>query len=207
MGKPPKTEIYEYGVHVYNSRHKRIRALKRLHTPGFHGFRVWPSSWLLMDFFEHSNFSKGIRIMEVGCGWGLAGIYCAKKYRATVTGVDRDAEVFPYLRLHADLNKVPVTTIEKDFDGLKNHHFKEIDVIIGADICFWNRLVEPLNGLVNRAMDSGVKLVLIADPGRFTFDKFSETLTQNMEGQIWQRTVQQPYPIEGKILKIGSLFC
>ena len=105
-----KTEIIEYGVHVYRSRHKKIRQLKHQHSPCYHGFRVWPSSWLLMDFFERTNLPKGTRVMEVGCGWGLGGIYCAKKYGAAVTGVDKDPQVFPYLLLHAEINSIPMVS-------------------------------------------------------------------------------------------------
>ncbi len=205
MANTGKTEIFEYGVHVYRSRHQKIRELKRLHTPCFQGFRVWPSSWLLMDFFEYRGLPKGIRVMEIGCGWGLAGIYCAKRYGATVSGADIDSEVFPYLRLHADINSVPVTTIRKGFDELTCNHFRGIDIMIGADICFWDTMADPLRGLVARALDTGVQLVLIADPGRLTFDKLSEDLIKDMEGEMWNRTVQHPYRFQGKILKIGAL--
>ncbi len=205
MAKTGKTEIFEYGIHVYLSRHKKIRALKRLHSPGLHGFRVWPSSWLLMDFFEHRGLPKGTRVMEVGCGWGLAGIYCAKKYMAAVTGVDKDSGVFPYLRLHADINSVPVTTLKKGFDGLTHGQLENIDVMIGADICFWDSMVDPLTDLVDRALDTGVQLVLIADPGRQTFNNFSEKLIGNRKGEMWNRTVDHPYHIHGNILEMGSL--
>jgi len=200
-----KTEFYEYGIHVYRSRHKKIRKLKRLHSPHCHGFRVWPSSWLLMDFFERSILGKGTRVMEIGCGWGLAGIYCAKKYGAQVTGVDKDPEVFPYLHLHAEINNVPVTTMLKDFDELTPNNLKKVDVMIGADICFWDDMVSPLEHLIGRALDMGVKLVLIADPGRSSFDKFGENLVKNRSGEMWIRTVEHPYRFQGKVVKIGSV--
>jgi len=200
-----KTELFEYGVHVYRARHKKIRELKRLHSPYCHGFRVWPSSWFLMDFFERNILPKDARVMEVGCGWGLAGIYCAKKYGASVTGVDKDPEVFPYLRLHAEINSVLMTTMNKGFDELTCNHLKDIDVMIGADICFWDNMVNPLEDLVGRALDMGVKLVLISDPGRLPFDRFSENLVKNMSGEMWNRTLRHPYCLEGKVLRIGSV--
>ena len=48
--------------------------------------------------------------MEIGCGWGLLGIYCAKKYDSRVISVDLDAEVFPYLELHTRVNDVEIST-------------------------------------------------------------------------------------------------
>lgn len=200
-----KTEIFEYGLHVYRTRHQEIRKLKRLYSPGCHGFRIWPSSWLLMDFFENRGLPKGARVMEVGCGWGLAGIYCAKKYRAEVTGVDKDSKVFPYLNLHADINRVQVMTVEEGFDEISHDQLKDVDVLIGGDICFWDSMVDSLERLVGRAMDAGVQLVLISDPGRITFDKLSENLIQNMKGEMWNRTVQHPYQFQGKLLKMGAV--
>ena len=205
MANMGKTEFYEYGIHVYRSRHKKIRELKRLNSPCCHGFRVLPSSWLLMDFFDRSNLGKSTRVMEVGCGWGLAGIYCAKKYGAQVTGVDIDPEVFPYLRLHAKINNVPMTTMLKGFDELTQNHLRNVDVMIGADICFWDNMVSPLEHLIGRALDMGVKLVLIADPGRSSFDKFSENSVKNMSGEMWDRTVEHPYSFQGKVMKTGSV--
>ena len=199
-----KTEFFEYGLHVYRSRHQKIRKLKRLYNPRFHGFRVWPSSWLLMDFFERSVLPKGTIVMEVGCGWGLAGIYCSKKYGATVTSVDIDPEVFPYLRLHSEVNNAPVTTLAKGFGELTQNYLKDIDVVIGADICFRNTMADPLADLIGRALDSGVQMVLIADPGRISFENFTENLDKGLKGEVWNRTVQHPYLVEGRILKIGS---
>jgi cyclopropane fatty-acyl-phospholipid synthase-like methyltransferase len=45
-------------------------------------------------------------VLELGCGWGLVGIACAKTFQAQVTGLDADAAVFPYLQLHAARNGV-----------------------------------------------------------------------------------------------------
>ncbi len=49
--------------------------------------------------------------MEVGCGWGLLSIYCAKNFQAQLTGVDADKNVFPFLKLHAKANGVKIKRI------------------------------------------------------------------------------------------------
>jgi len=199
-----KTEILEYGVRVLKSRHLEIRKLKRIHTPSSQGFRVWPSSWLLMDFFNRRGLRNGTRLMDVGCGWGLAGIFCAKKLGALVIGVDIDSEVFPYLHMHTQINNVEVSTMRMGFDEIVSRHLKGIDVMIGADICFCDLLVDSLKELVCRALGEGVQLVVIADPGRPSFDKFGEYFVERMRGEIRHCSVQRPYLIRGQILKIGS---
>ena len=101
MSNNQKKEIRAYGVRVLLSHHPEIRRLKRHNHPTNHGNKFWTSSWLLMDYFKKNGLEQETRVLEIGCGWGLAGIYCAKKHGAVVTGVDVDSEVLPFSRLHA----------------------------------------------------------------------------------------------------------
>ncbi len=204
MATGRKTRTRTHGVDILMSCHPKVRKLKHLHIASSHGNKFWTSSWLLMDFFKRRGLTEGVRVMEVGCGWGLAGIYCAKKHGAKVTGVDVDPEVFPYLRLHAEINGVEITTIKKSFGGLTVRDLKGFDVLIGADICFWDGMVYSMKRLINRALRTGVRMVLIADPGRPTFDKLGEYFTEKGRGEILDWTAQRPRRIEGRILKIGS---
>ena len=183
MASRAKNEIKAYGLRVLQSRHPEVRKLKRLHTPSVHGNKHWASSWLLMDYFKQHGLRQGARVMEVGCGWGLAGIYCAKKHNAVVTGVDIDSEVFPYLRLHAEINKVKIATMKRAFGGLTGKHLKNFDVLIGADICFWDKLVCSLKRLINRALQTGPRMVLIADPGRPTFDELAKYFAEKLKSE------------------------
>ena len=200
-----RNEILEYGVRAFRPRHHKIRELKRTHAASCHGFRLWPSSWLLMDFLNGQGLRKGAHVMELGCGWGLAGIFCAKNRGAEVTSVDIDSEVFPYLHMHTQLNDVEVSTMHLGFDDLIGEHLKGIDVMIGADICFLDSLADSLEGLICRALGEGVQLVAIADPGRTSFERLGRHFVQEMSGEVRDRSVQRPYPIEGRILRIGAL--
>jgi predicted nicotinamide N-methyase len=142
--------------------------------------------------------------MEVGCGWGLAGIYCAKKQGATVTCIDIDAEVFPYLLLHADINKVEISIMNKGFEGLTGRVLKDVDVLIGADICFWDNMMDPLKRLVLRAIRAGVRLVVIADPGRPPFQRLCEYFLEKRGAEALDWTTRRPRPIRGRLLRIGA---
>ena len=204
MTKREKTEIRAYGIRVLQSRHPEIRRLKRLHAPSVHGNKHWASSWLLMDYFKRHPLPEGARVMEIGCGWGLAGIYCAKKFDAIVTGVDIDAEVFPYLRLHADINNVHVATLHQKFNKLKETHLQDIDVVIGADICFWDKMVYPLKRFIRRALNAGVQQVIIADPARAPFERLSKYFAKKAKGETLDWHVQRPRNIQGQLLKINN---
>ena len=158
-----------------------------------------------MDYLHRRGLPKDVRVMEVGCGWGLLGIYCAKKYGVKVTSVDVDPEVIPYLKLHARINEVDIATVRKDFDGLRTKHLQKIDVLIGADICFWDTLVKPLKNLILRALRAKVKQVLISDPGRPPFEEVAEYFISKKGGEILDWTAQRPRRSEGRILKIGNM--
>jgi predicted nicotinamide N-methyase len=199
-----QTEIRAYGIRVLQSRHPEIRRLKRLHTPSVHGNKHWVSSWLLMDYLRSHPLPEGVRVMEIGCGWGLAGIYCAKQFNAIVTGVDIDSEVFPYLRLHADINKVDVATLQKKFNKLREEDLQNIDVVIGADICFWDKMVYPLKRFIRRALNAGVQSVIIADPARSPFEKLSKYFVKKGKGETLDWRVKLPQNIQGQLLKIKN---
>jgi len=192
-------------VRLLLSQHPEIRKLKRFNAPSVHGNRLWKSTWLLMDYLHRRGLPEDVRVMEVGCGWGLLGIYCAKKHGAKVISVDVDPEVLPYLKLHAKVNEVDIATMRKDFDGLRTKHLQEVDVLIGADVCFWDNLVKPLKNLILRALRAKVKQVLISDPGRPPFEEVAEYFISKRGGEILDWTAQRPRRSEGRILKIGNM--
>ena len=198
-----KKEVTNYGIRVFLSRHKAIRQLKRFYTPSLHGSRVWPSSWLLIDYFKRMPLARSSKILDIGCGWGLAGIYCAKNHRSVVTCVDRDSQVFPYVHLHAMLNNVDITTIEKSFDELTAIHMKSHEIMIGSDICFWDEMIEPLKSLIFRAFESGIKTVILADPGRPSFESLGRYFLEKKMGKIMNRDITCPHNIQGRILRIS----
>ena len=204
MASTKKTNILDFGIKAFLPRHHEIRKVKRLHAPSFHGFRVWPSSWLLMDFIKRRGLPQGSRVVDVGCGWGLLGIYCSKNHSAVVTCIDIDSEVFPYLHLHAGINNVQIAIMKMGFDDLTERELKNFDVLIGADICFWDTMVDSLKGLILRAMRSGIQLVLIADPGRLPVEELGRYSVENWKGEMWDWDVNHPHRIQGQILKISS---
>lgn len=198
-----KVKIFAYGIYALYARHHAIRKLKHFHSPGCHGFRVWPSSWLLIDFLTYRGIQRDSHVLDVGCGWGLGGIYCAKNHHATVTGIDIDPEVLPYLRLHAQINNVKIHTMVERLEEIAVNQLEAFDILIGADICFHDSMVEPLMGIINRSLESGVQSVVIADPGRAPFERLAEYFVNNCDAEIRDWAVTIPQEIEGQILKIG----
>jgi predicted nicotinamide N-methyase len=158
-----------------------------------------------MDFLGRQKIPPGLRIMDIGCGWGLLGIYCAKKLGAEVTSVDSDPAVFPFLDLHAEINKVKITTMKRGLGGLTAQDLRGFDILVGADICFWDDLMLPLKRMINRALRAGVRMVLIADPGRQPFYDLGEYFSKTNGAEIMKWKISSPRKMEGRILKIGSI--
>lgn len=203
MKRQIKKEIQAYGIKVLLSPHPAIRRLKTEFRPDSHGNRFWWSSWLLMDYFKHNGLPEGSRILEVGCGWGLLSIYCAKRYKAVATGADIDRNVLPYGMFHAEINKVHVDFIQKGFEQLRKKDLERYDIILGADICFWDNMTELLKNLILRAKKAGVKQVYISDPVRSPFENLCEYFNEKRGGEVLDWTASKPREILGQILKIS----
>ena len=112
---------------------------------------------LLLSFLTKYGLESKSRVVEAGCGWGLASIFCARTFDATVTSFDVDEEVFPFLELHARVNGVDIHPIAAGFEEVSDDVLRGADVLIGADICFRESMVDPLLKLVQSGSHSSGK--------------------------------------------------
>ncbi|EKF73059.1 hypothetical protein A11A3_15672 [Alcanivorax hongdengensis A-11-3] len=187
------------------SGHREIRRLKRAnHVPSIHGNKVWNSSFLIMDQLTRQKVPSDWHMMDIGCGWGPLGIFAAKRFGCRVTAVDADEDVFPYLQLHAQVNKVQVETLQARFEKLTQARLADVDLITGADICFWDELTPVLYNLIRRALRSGVKQVIIADPGRSPFYELAERCQAHMNARVVERRSKTPKAISADLLIIDN---
>jgi predicted nicotinamide N-methyase len=173
-----------HGLKILLSHHPRIRRLKRIYQPEFHGNKVWTSGLTLIDFINKSGMARNASVLDIGCGWGLAGVFCAKKFGARVTGMDTDPNIFPYLELHAEINKVGITPLVKGYDRLTPKEIKGYDILIGSDICFWDSMVKPFKRLISLAIRNGSRRIIFADPGRESFLDSANSFVEKGKGEL-----------------------
>lgn len=199
----PEPHIYQaYGIYLLDPRHRLIRRLKKAYQPSVHGHKTWNSSFLLMDYLQHEPLPKRARVLEIGCGWGPGSVFCASRFKARVTGLDIDSDVFPFLEVLAVLNDVEVTPLPGRFEKLGPADLAAFDVIVGSDICFWDKMVKPLNRFVNRALEAGVKRIIISDPGRPTFYEFCDLARQRQRVELQEWYSTEPEYFTGEVVEI-----
>jgi predicted nicotinamide N-methyase len=182
--------------------HPAIRAVRRRgNLPEIHGNKLWKSSCLIMDYLHRHPPADCRRVIDVGCGWGIGGIWCARHLGAAVTSVDADANVFPYLDVVAELNGVATEHRVSRFERLTTRELSAYDLLIGADICFWDELAGPVGNLVNRALRAGVGKILIADPERSPFLAMAERCLERHGGELL------PWRTRGSVEARGTILC
>ncbi len=191
-----------YGLYLLTSNHRFVRRLKNYYSPSVHGHKTWRSSYLLMDYFGLKPLPRRARVMEVGCGWGPAGIFCAREFQARVTGVDMDEDVFPFLDVLAALNEVELKTVRKRFQDITKRDLAGQHTLIGSDICFWDSMTKPLFNLTRRAMDAGVKQVVFADPGRTPFHKLADRCEKHFDVTCEPWYALEPKRSEGYVMVV-----
>lgn len=124
---------------------------------------LWPSSLALAEHLLTTEPLQGKKVLEIGCGCGLAGI-AAGRQGAEVTVTDLESKA---LSLAADnwqrndLAPVSLSPLDWREPGIDTR----FDLILGADILYnppdFPDLVRSLNNL----LDEGGSL-LISEPGR-----------------------------------------
>lgn len=198
-----KHAVKYLGTLALQSSHPEIKKLKRQgHVPSIHGNKVWRSSFVLMNYFKDYPLPQRARVLDIGCGWGLTGIDLAKRFDARVIGIDADKDVKPFLDVQAAANGVKMRFEKKKFHQIRKQDMKGVHTIVGGDICFWDELVQPLYRMVGRAMKSGVKQVLIADPGRSPFWELSELCEKKFNATVVEHRISKPYKTSKQILCI-----
>src|SRR5215471_13655379 len=201
--RTPPQERQAFGLTMLASSHPEIRRLQHdAARPSLHGHKLWPTSLVLMDYLHRRDMLPQTRVLELGCGWGLVGIFCAKTFQAQVTGLDADPAVFPYLQLHAQRNGVYITTRQGTFADLTPPDLAAFELIVGADICFWEELVDTLCQLMCYGVAAGVLEILVADPGRFLFDELCERCMQQSNAEVLDWVMTALMAERGRILRM-----
>ncbi len=194
-----------YGIISLTSRHPDLRRLKKEQSePSLHGNKLWGSCYLLMEYLQENPLDADCKVLDLGCGWGLEGIYCAKTFGASITAVDADPAVFPFLDLLARHNDVSLKTQTRRFEDISEEELADYDVLVGADICFWDELAETVYQLIERAIKAGIKRIIITDPQRPPFTQIAERCVDLHYAELLAIETAQARRFTGTVLVIEN---
>lgn len=134
---------------------------------------VWDSSRILADLM-HDFDIKGKRILEVGCGIGLASLVLNKR-QADITATDYHPEVENFLKINALLNNDQVIPFVRTGWADDDCGIGSFDLIIGSDLLYESEHVELLSEFIDQHAKQQCEVILI-DPGRGHHAKFSRKM-------------------------------
>jgi predicted nicotinamide N-methyase len=134
---------------------------------------VWPCGRLLAETMAGHDIA-GRRILEVGCGLGLASLVLHQR-GADITASDWHPLAEVFLAYNAALNALPALRYRTLSWAADNDVLGRFDLIIGSDVLYERGQAELLTALLRRHAQPACE-VLIADPGRGNSGAFTRAL-------------------------------
>ena len=112
--------------------------------------------------------------------------------------------MFPFLDVVSELNGVGTTARTGRFEQLSTSELSQFDMLIAADICFWDEMVNPVFNMINRAVKAGVKHIVIADPERPTFLQMAERCMNKHCAELIEWRCEGSIQARGAVLVIEN---
>jgi predicted nicotinamide N-methyase len=136
---------------------------------------VWPSGLILADIMSTYDIA-GIKILEVGCGLGIASLI-ANARGASHTASDYHPLADEFLQENNRLNELPSQHFERCDWAEALPEVGLFDLIIGSDLLYEPDHPALLSRFIDLHSSPSVKVIII-DPGRRQQGQF----TRRMEG-------------------------
>jgi len=134
---------------------------------------LWPSSLVLAHHLLDLDVT-GLRILEVGCGLGLASLVLGLRH-ADITATDHHPEVRGFLSANAALNGIdPIPYLCCDWRGERDE-LGSFDLIVGSDLLYLPGHAELLSGFIDRHARSHCEVILVG-PGRREQARFDQCM-------------------------------
>lgn len=135
--------------------------------------QLWPAGALLAHAMDRFDI-EGKRILELGCGIGLASLVLQRRGANVVASdVHPLAEVF--LAYNAALNSLPAVSYRHVRWDEALPALGKFDAIVASDVLYERGQAELIAGMVERHAQP-VAEVLVTDPGRGNSTRFSRQL-------------------------------
>lgn len=167
----------------------------------------WPSEEVLAYFcLSHAEMFRSKRVIELGSGYGLAGLVTAAITEAVEVVIsDGNPQVVDYIQRNIDANsgafgatRVSSTTLHWDQEEEISNFSNAFDVIIASDCTFFKEFHNGLARIIRFLLKKvGSSEAIFLSPKRGnSLDKFLETIkqnglcfsvTENYNAEVWKR--------------------
>src|SRR5262249_25521675 len=97
---------------------------------------------------------------------------------------------------------VHLATRHGTFAELTPQDLAAFDLLVGADICFWEDLVAPLYQLIRHSVAAGVAEILVADPSRPPFDELCARCVPQGDADMFTWAMTTPVGDRGGLLGV-----
>lgn len=146
--------------------------------------QVWPSALELAEVLAARQW-RGARMLELGCGLGLASIVAARA-GARVTASDWSQLAIDNLADNAARNGVELEMIVADWDApAELLAAAPFDLVVAADVLYEIRKGETLSWLLPRLAPE----VILADPDRASAEGFFDAVAVGWERSELSRRI------------------
>lgn len=135
--------------------------------------QVWPSGRMLAEAMAAFDV-EGKRILEIGCGLGLASLVLQRR-GADVVASDIHPLAEPFLAYNAALNGLPAIPYRQLRWDIPLETLGRFDLVIGSDVLYERGHARQLADLLGRHTRPAAEVV-IADPGRGNSGPFSRAM-------------------------------
>lgn len=161
---------------------------------------VWPSSKVLANLMLDYDV-KGLRILEVGCGIGLSSLILNQR-EMDISATDYHPEVKSFLEKNVKLNEGKPIPFTRTGWADENDDLGKFDLIIGSDLLYESDHSELLSEFIENHSNKECE-VIIVDPGRGNFNKFSQKMVDfgyEHSRRKPEHTTYLEKPFKGQIL-------
>jgi len=136
---------------------------------------VWPSAQKLADLMQTWEL-KGKRVLEVGCGLGLASLVVHRR-QGDITASDCHPLTEIFLKANVLLNDLPPLHYETGNWGRVNKGLGMFDLLIASDVLYERSHPAQLSGFIREHAAEGAE-VLIVDPNRGNRSAFHKDMAR-----------------------------
>lgn len=137
--------------------------------------QLWPAGRLLAQAMLRIDI-KGKRILELGCGLGLASLVLQRR-GADVVASDLHPLAEPFLSYNAALNQLPAVHYRQMHWNRPLPTLGEFDMIVASDVLYERDHAALLASVVERHARPRAEVV-VTDPGRGNSAPFTRMLAQ-----------------------------